>query len=125
MRSFFKKSIFLILHQKFNFFKWEDISICVYPPASEASRKVANLTERKNPHTPVYCVKEFVCLSIRLLQTLTPIISGLAEQNGLKFFYDMQTLFLVQHVKVAEQLCNVVEMNWTEYLYVSVFIFKV
>ena len=25
-----------------------------YPPASEASREVANLTERKNPHTPVY-----------------------------------------------------------------------
>ena len=23
-----------------------------YPPASEASRKVANLTEIKNPHTP-------------------------------------------------------------------------
>ena len=25
-----------------------------YPPASEASREVANLTERKNLHTPVY-----------------------------------------------------------------------
>ena len=24
-----------------------------YPPASEASREVANSTERKNPHTPV------------------------------------------------------------------------
>ena len=35
-----------------------------YPPASKASRKVANLTERKNPHTPVYGVKEFVCLSV-------------------------------------------------------------
>ena len=34
------------------------------PPASEASREVANLTERKNPHTPVYGVKEFVCLSV-------------------------------------------------------------
>ena len=31
---------------------------------SEASREVANLTERKNPHTPVYGVKEFVCLSV-------------------------------------------------------------
>ena len=31
-----------------------------YPPASEASREVANLTERKNPHAPVYGVKEFV-----------------------------------------------------------------
>ena len=24
----------------------------IYPPASKASREVANLTERKNPHTP-------------------------------------------------------------------------
>ena len=35
-----------------------------YPPASEASREVANLTWRKNPHTPLYCVKEYVCLSV-------------------------------------------------------------
>ena len=27
------------------------------PPASEASREVANLTARINPHTPVYGVK--------------------------------------------------------------------
>ena len=36
----------------------------IYPPASEVSREVEHLTERKNPHTPVYGVKEFVCLSI-------------------------------------------------------------
>ena len=36
----------------------------LFSPASEASR-VANLTERKNPHTPVYGVKEFVCLSVQ------------------------------------------------------------
>ena len=30
-----------------------------YPLASEASREEANLNERKNPHTPVYGVKEF------------------------------------------------------------------
>ena len=36
----------------------------MYPPASEASREVANLTWRKNPHTPVYGVKEFACLSV-------------------------------------------------------------
>ena len=35
-----------------------------YPPANEASREVANLTERKNPHNPVYGVKEFVCLFV-------------------------------------------------------------
>ena len=28
------------------------------------SRDVANLTERKNLYTPVYSVKEFVCLSV-------------------------------------------------------------
>ena len=35
-------------------------------PASEGSREVANLIERKNPHTPVYGVKEFICLSVCL-----------------------------------------------------------
>ena len=34
----------------------------LYPPASEVSREVANLTERKNQHTPMYGVKEFVRL---------------------------------------------------------------
>ena len=36
-------------------------------PVSEASREVANLTWRKNPHTPSYGVKEFVCLSVAIL----------------------------------------------------------
>ena len=31
---------------------------------SEASREVANLSERKNLHTPVNGVKEFVCLPV-------------------------------------------------------------
>ena len=35
----------------------------IYPPASEASREVANLTEKK-PYTPIYGVKEFVSLSV-------------------------------------------------------------
>ena len=36
-----------------------------YPPASEASREVANLTVRKNPQTPIHGVKEFaICLSV-------------------------------------------------------------
>ena len=34
-----------------------------YTPASEVSREVVNVTERKNPHTPIYGVREFVCLS--------------------------------------------------------------
>ena len=42
-----------------------DIKV-VYPPASKVSREVVNLTWRKNPHTTVYGVKEFVCLSICL-----------------------------------------------------------
>ena len=33
-------------------------------PASIASREVANLTQEKNPHAPVYGVKEFVCYQI-------------------------------------------------------------
>ena len=40
--------------------------IFINPPASVASREVANLEERKNPHTLVYGVKEFVCLSVCL-----------------------------------------------------------
>ena len=32
----------------------------LYPPASKVSREVANLTEEKNPHTPVYGVKQFI-----------------------------------------------------------------
>ena len=51
------------------------------PLVSEASKEVANLTERKNPHAPVYGVKEFVCL----LPNLTPIVSGLTKQ--MKAFY--------------------------------------
>ena len=41
-----------------------DLNILIYnPSASNASREVANLNERKNPQT-VYGVKEFVCLSV-------------------------------------------------------------
>ena len=40
-----------------------------HPPASAASREVANLIERKNTHTLVYGVKEFVCLSVCLSVT--------------------------------------------------------
>ena len=39
------------------------------PPASKGSREEANLTERKNPRTPVYGIKEFVCLSVHLSVT--------------------------------------------------------
>ena len=41
-----------------------DWSLQFIPLASKASREVANLTERKNLYTPVYGVKEFVCLSV-------------------------------------------------------------
>ena len=39
-----------------------NINILYYPPAREANREVTNLTERKNSHTPVYGVREFVWL---------------------------------------------------------------
>ena len=35
-------------------------------PASKVRREVANLNERKNPHTRGYGVKEFVGLSVSL-----------------------------------------------------------
>ena len=40
--------------------------ILSYPPASKTRKEVVNLTERKNLHTPIYGVKEFVCLSVCL-----------------------------------------------------------
>ena len=45
------------------------------PPASKAIREVANFTERKNLHMVTKNLS--VCM---LLQTLIPIISGLAKQ---------------------------------------------
>ena len=50
------------------FFSWsEHLGFTTFlSPASEASWEVANLTRRKNTHTPVYGVKEFVCLSVCL-----------------------------------------------------------
>ena len=41
------------------------MDFCAHPLASQASREVANLTERKNPHTPIFGVKEFVCLCVK------------------------------------------------------------
>ena len=51
------------------------------PPASKASREVANLIVRKNPHTPVYGVKEFVCLSV-CLSVCYKLQPQLLEPNG-------------------------------------------
>ena len=46
---------------------WPDRFVKTFlSPASEASKEVANLSERKNLHTPVYGVKEFICLSLCL-----------------------------------------------------------
>ena len=45
----------------------------VFRPPRETSREVANLTERKNPHTPLYGVKKFVVLSVCLWSTLTQL----------------------------------------------------
>ena len=55
-----------------------DFVVTLYPPASEVSRKVANLTEIKIL-IPLYCIWwQRIRLSVCLLQTLTPIILGLA-----------------------------------------------
>ena len=43
--------------------------VLFYPPASEASMEVGNITEIKNLHTPVSGVKEFVCPSVCLSVT--------------------------------------------------------
>ena len=51
----------------FNSSGYSNLKQLNYPPASEVSREVADLTERKNPHTPIYGVKEFVRLSVCLL----------------------------------------------------------
>ena len=47
----------------------------LYPPVREASRELANITVRKNPHTPVHCVKEFVCLSVVVSETKSLIFA--------------------------------------------------
>ena len=59
-----------------------------YPSASEAQREAANITERKN-HMPPYMVSKNLSVCLSDLKTLTPIISGLAEQIGRKkIIYD-------------------------------------
>ena len=59
------RKLWLLYHSKLKF---------AYPPASEVSRELPNLTERKNLHTLVYGVKEFDCRSVCLWQILTSII---------------------------------------------------
>ena len=53
-----------------------------YNPASQASRELENLTERKNLHTLGYGVKEFICLSLfdpfsTYLHRLAPFTGGM------------------------------------------------
>ena len=48
-------------------------SMFFIPLRAKQVREVANLTERKNLHTPVYGVKEFVCLSVSLSLCLSVI----------------------------------------------------
>ena len=60
------------------------------PPASKASREVANLTERII-HTPVYGVKEFVCLFV--CPSVTMCASSKNGKMGL-FRPDLDSLFI-------------------------------
>ena len=77
-------------------------------PASEASREVANLTERKNTHTPVYGVKEFE-------QKNYP--DFIHSQGGMKFATQISPLlnyyfilsFVTMNVNVV--LVNVLQKN--------------
>ena len=61
-------------------FDWKEYifnhkNLYLFPLASKRSREVANLTERKNLHTPIYGVKEFVCLFICLSVYLSVCLS--------------------------------------------------
>ena len=62
MKPFCEKKIFICSNLEVFLCQMNKYSVNYYnnPPASKASREVANLTVRKNPHTPVYGVKEFV-----------------------------------------------------------------
>ena len=49
-----------LLKSMLNFLKKAiQVLILIYPPESKASCEVANLTARKNPHTPIY--RRFSC----------------------------------------------------------------
>ena len=66
----------------------EQFNCKVYPPVSEASREVANLTLRKNPHTPVNGVKEFFCLQIgdsTVAQSTFPKLPGMQVEESQKW----------------------------------------
>ena len=54
-----------------------------YPPVSKASKGGGKFSRKKKSTYPrIWCQR--TCLSVCLWSTLTQIISGLAEQNGLK-----------------------------------------
>ena len=72
-----------------NFIKFQDSENVHYPPATNASKEVANLTERKNPHTfRIWCQR--ICLSVCLLPNylrtskteLSNLFSMFASKNG-------------------------------------------
>ena len=62
------------------------LSLNWYPPASEVRRKVANLTWRENPHTPIYGVKNFFSLSVATGKIeWAKILGGFIYRNKQKF----------------------------------------
>ena len=66
--SYFSHNIVFIIQLTF----MNQITHYHYPPAREGRREAANLTQRRNPHTPVYGVTEFVCLSVCLSVAIYP-----------------------------------------------------
>ena len=58
----------------------------VFPLRAKRVREVANLTERKNRHTPVYGVKEFVRLSVI---NFDPNYLGTGKTEWAEIFFDI------------------------------------
>ena len=64
-----------------NLLEHSDIKNIIYPPVSKVS-SIFNWN-KKSAYPRLWC--QIICLSVCLLWTLTPIISGLAKQNGLNY----------------------------------------
>ena len=74
-----------------------------YPLWAKPVTEVANLTERKNPHTPVYGIKEFVCLSVVIFwywrehwintSTLIKKFSLYVQRNSFYELFKIWTIF--------------------------------
>ena len=83
---------------------------CIYPPASKASREVANLTERKNQHSPVYGVKEFVHLFVLYFDP-NYLCFGVDYPRKVKEY----TRSIIYHDKYQVQNLSILSLEWTTF----------